>query len=182
MACICDIHTQQDIVIGAEDHSVFEKQKLGFVAPLGTEAQALLLRERKLPFSQRSDKKFGDVQSEEILFYSKTYVKEQFEKLPDASAINTYGRPDVFVAALNPKAASVKSSQDQTLATKTEEELAKMRQELQTSQATLAAIERSVGWRLLNRWRTLRDGLLPSYSLRRKLYESMLGRESKSVD
>lgn len=34
ISCICDVHFQQDVVIGGDDSAYFEKQKAGWVAPI----------------------------------------------------------------------------------------------------------------------------------------------------
>jgi hypothetical protein len=55
-----------------------------------------------------------------------------------------------------------------------EEELAWMREEKQELEALWKAVENSAGWRLLNRWRSLRDRWAPVGTLRRRLYDFLL--------
>ncbi len=48
--------------------------------------------------------------------------------------------------------------------------------EKRSLEITWEAVQNSAGWRLLNRWRRLRDGLLaPEGTRRRKFYDSLLG-------
>lgn len=52
------------------------------------------------------------------------------------------------------------------------EELAAAKRDLET---VLGQIQRSASWRILNKWRKLRDLLAPENSLHRRLYDSMVG-------
>ena len=52
---------------------------------------------------------------------------------------------------------------------------ARLGQEKRDLEAVLRAVQESAGWRLLNRWRNVRNGLAPQDSFRRRLYDSVLG-------
>jgi len=52
IACTCDVHFQQNIVIGAEDDGSFRRQKQGFAAYLTTSQLKRLVEERRLRFSE----------------------------------------------------------------------------------------------------------------------------------
>ena len=54
-------------------------------------------------------------------------------------------------------------------------ELADMPAEKQRLEVFWRDVQDSAGWRLLNRWRTLRSDILPVGTRRRKLYDSVLG-------
>jgi hypothetical protein len=79
MACNCDIHYQQDIVIGAEDGENFERVKAGYLAPIPLSEQRRQLKDRGLKFSA-APKGIGDVADDQTLIYSKSQVKQQFLK------------------------------------------------------------------------------------------------------
>ena len=56
-----------------------------------------------------------------------------------------------------------------------EEELAGLSAQKGDLEAVLRQIQNSAGWRMLNRWRYLRNRLVPEHSWPRKLYDSVLG-------
>jgi predicted O-methyltransferase YrrM/MoaA/NifB/PqqE/SkfB family radical SAM enzyme len=100
IACVCDIHFQQNIVAGTDDHDCFELQKKGFVEPMPTPEQSRLIAERRLHFTE-VPKGIGNVEDDKILFFSKKYVKEQFVK--NFSTIEHSDResiPDIFLGAV----------------------------------------------------------------------------------
>jgi hypothetical protein len=53
-------------------------------------------------------------------------------------------------------------------------ELTRAHEERDTCKSTLEAIERSAGWKILQRWRGIRNRLLPANSRRRRCYEAAL--------
>ena len=55
-----------------------------------------------------------------------------------------------------------------------EHQLATVREEKKEMEDRWQAVEASAGWRLLNRWRRVRDRLAPDSSWRRRLYDSLL--------
>lgn len=55
-----------------------------------------------------------------------------------------------------------------------EEAAARLGQEKSHLETVLNAIEKSAGWRMLNRWRQLRDRLAPEHSRRRRLYDASM--------
>jgi glycosyltransferase involved in cell wall biosynthesis len=56
-----------------------------------------------------------------------------------------------------------------------ERHLALEKEETRRLEEILRAIESSAGWRALNRWRRLRDGLAPEGTARRRWYQSIVG-------
>jgi predicted O-methyltransferase YrrM len=107
IACICDIHFQQDIVSGTNDRDRFERQKSGFVPPLPIASQSQLLKERQLRFT-KAPKGIGHVLNDMQLVFPKAYVKEQFVNNFGAAPKPTeVSRPEAFVAALTPERISV---------------------------------------------------------------------------
>ena len=79
MACYCDIHFQQNVVIGADDSILFERVKAGFAEPLPMPEQQRRVENRKLKFTSVR-KEIGNVEDDQTLIYSKASVKERFEK------------------------------------------------------------------------------------------------------
>ncbi len=79
IACVCDVHFQQNVVLGTEDNEIFNKQKSAYVSPMPVTEQTRLVKERNLHFTTTS-KGIGHVSDHDALVYSKAYVKEQFKK------------------------------------------------------------------------------------------------------
>jgi organic radical activating enzyme len=186
IACICDIHFQQNIVLGTEDGEHFEAQKAGFLHPLTAEDQNRLLIARNLLFTNAS-KGFGEVNDDSLLFFSKTYVKEQFMKNFGQRLQETkISPPDVPLKLLGTQESSSKKI-DKQEQTDSAAEIERLRLEVSTLRsellhlsneyARLSAlwqdVQGSLGWCLLNRWRRLRERIAPAGSLRRRFYHSI---------
>jgi pyruvate-formate lyase-activating enzyme len=187
IACICDTHFQQDIVLGTEDHERFESLKSGFVPPITLEEQNRLLSATRLRFSGAS-KGIGEVHDDTVLSFSKTYVKEQFVKNFGQVTHQAKSSPlDVPLAALGgEKSATNETGEEEVAHTRVQiEHLNQVISTLQTDMANLSeentrlkalwqSVEGSASWRLLNRWRDLRERLVPLRSLRRKVYDRIM--------
>jgi MoaA/NifB/PqqE/SkfB family radical SAM enzyme len=81
--CVCDVHFQQNIVVGADDQAAFAAIKNGFVAPLPLAEQEALVQASGLPFlprQQHSTIEIGQVASDDILFFDREYVRLAYEK------------------------------------------------------------------------------------------------------
>jgi pyruvate-formate lyase-activating enzyme len=196
IACICDVHFQQNIVHRAEDLDRFEQQKRGFVSPLTPASWQQLLNDRRLQFTT-APKGFGQVRDDSVLFYSKAYVKEQFLKnFGNSPGSGKTSQADIFVAALTPGRANpaldslLDFSSDSTLPDSPElklrldrlraaivaqkKEIARLASEKAQLEAQWSAVQSSAGWRMLDRWRSLRDRLAPQSSRRRQFYDLLL--------
>ena len=104
VACVCDIHYQQNIVIGTEDNERFEQLKERHLPPLGEGELTRLLAERNIPFTTAT-KQMGEVQDDSVLFFSKEYVKQQYlQNFAKPRPAAGEPRPDVFLGALTPVA------------------------------------------------------------------------------
>jgi predicted O-methyltransferase YrrM/organic radical activating enzyme len=100
IACVCDIHFQQNVVAGTEDHDWFERQKKGFVEPMPMAEQARLIAERRLHFTA-APKGIGNVEDDKLLFFSKNYVKEQFvNNFGTIERLDRTSTPDIFVGSV----------------------------------------------------------------------------------
>lgn len=60
-------------------------------------------------------------------------------------------------------------------ASTSENEIARLRQQLQGWEKHWQSVEDSAGWRLLTAWRRVRDWLAPEETRRRRLYDSVIG-------
>jgi organic radical activating enzyme len=76
--CLCDIHYEEDIVIGAECSDSFENQKNGYVAPLNEYDPLSGMRERGLKFYVNPKTGLGENVNEKQLIFSKEYVKSNY--------------------------------------------------------------------------------------------------------
>jgi hypothetical protein len=79
MACNCDVHFQQDVVIGTEDSDRFARVKAGYMEPMTVAEQSQLCEDRGLHFSA-APKGIGNVEDDQTLIYSKAFVKSQLLK------------------------------------------------------------------------------------------------------
>jgi hypothetical protein len=112
IACICDIHFQQNIVLGTEDNDRFEAQKQGYVEPMPLPEQIEEVKKRCLRFT-KAPKGIGHVLDDMALVYSKSYVKQQFQKnFSTGQSAAEISRSDYFVAAQT--APAVDSASDST--------------------------------------------------------------------
>lgn len=81
--CVCDVHFQQNIVVGADDQAAFAAIKRGFVAPLPLQEQESLVQSRGLPFLARQEQKtigIGQVASGDVLVFDREYVRQAYAK------------------------------------------------------------------------------------------------------
>jgi MoaA/NifB/PqqE/SkfB family radical SAM enzyme len=76
--CTCDVHFQQDVVIGAEDSRSFEHMKRTGKAPVGSEEGISTLRQSGMNFRVSTKSGIGDVNNDERLYYSLREVKSSF--------------------------------------------------------------------------------------------------------
>lgn len=91
ISCVCDVHYQQDIVIGGEDSEAFERAGSGFVdrkvfgAPYAESIARL--EEAGLRFYEGTHMGVGDV-AEDRLFFTREEVKQRWRARGAASARN----------------------------------------------------------------------------------------------
>ena len=78
--CACDVHFQQDIVIGAPDSERFVQLKQGFSPPQRMDAQIESMRNKGIRFYGASKAGIGGVQDDTRLFYSIQEVKESLKR------------------------------------------------------------------------------------------------------
>jgi organic radical activating enzyme len=78
--CLCDVHYQQDIVVGAEDRAHFQRIREGFSGPLDFSAEIDRLRKQGMAFYVNPRAGIGDVQDESRLSYSQEEVKRRFRE------------------------------------------------------------------------------------------------------
>ena len=76
--CTCDVHFQQDVVIGAEDTQSFEHMKRTGKAPGGSEERISTLQRMGINFRVSTKSGIGDVNNDERLYYSLQEVKSSF--------------------------------------------------------------------------------------------------------
>jgi organic radical activating enzyme len=80
IGCMCDVHFQQNIVVGAEDDDLFERQAAGYVDPASL-GRGFLAGERRrlitkgLPMYRGNETTMGDVQDDSRLIYSLAEIK-----------------------------------------------------------------------------------------------------------
>jgi organic radical activating enzyme len=79
--CICDVHFQQDVVIGAEDSARFATQKNGFVLPVsGLDARLAEMRQTGMNFYKQQAVGIGNVADDSRLFYPIEEVRRAYRK------------------------------------------------------------------------------------------------------
>jgi organic radical activating enzyme len=78
IGCSCDGLYQQGIVIGADDRSIFERQKNGFVPPEDFQTRLIQIRQSGLTFHQGSDKIVGNVVDDTRPFFTIGELQEKF--------------------------------------------------------------------------------------------------------
>jgi len=79
IACICDVHFQQDIVLSAEDRLHFDRQLNGFVAPVNFQEQLTALWQETGSFVAPNPR-MGAVTDDSRLFYSIDEIKDNYRK------------------------------------------------------------------------------------------------------
>jgi len=81
ITCNCDVHFQQNIVLGAEDGEPFESLKQGYTnRRMAGDSVATVLRDRGVSFYQGSAMGIGHVQQDQILFFSKEEVLKRWRE------------------------------------------------------------------------------------------------------
>jgi len=79
--CICDVHFQQDIVIGAADNACFETQKKGFVSPVPELSDRLAgMPQAGINFYKARAVGIGNVADDSRLFYPIEEVRRAYRK------------------------------------------------------------------------------------------------------
>jgi organic radical activating enzyme len=79
IACICDVHYQQDVVVGGFDGAAFAKLKEGFAAPKRFDAELDAMERNGLVF-HHGKTGIGGVTDEKRLFYTIGEVKESLRR------------------------------------------------------------------------------------------------------
>jgi organic radical activating enzyme len=80
ITCVCDIHFQHHIVIGADDRDRFVRQKSGYVPPADLTPALDRLREQGLRYYECAKTGMGDVADESRLFYTIEEVRENYRR------------------------------------------------------------------------------------------------------
>lgn len=78
--CVCDIHYEQDIVIGAEDGAYFSRQKAGFLSPIVEIDPLAAMRAAGIRFYVSPLTGMGRNTSEDRLVFSKEYVTQSHKR------------------------------------------------------------------------------------------------------
>ena len=78
--CMCDVHFQQDIVIGASDSQRFAQLKSGFSPPEPADAAIESMQSRGVRFYASKQAGIGGVEDDSRLFYSIREVKESLKR------------------------------------------------------------------------------------------------------
>ncbi len=78
--CSCDVHFQQDIVIGASDSERFKQLKQGFSPPQRVDAEIESMKDKGIRFYGARKAGIGGVQDDSRLFYSIQEVKESLKR------------------------------------------------------------------------------------------------------
>ena len=78
--CACDVHFQQDIVIGAPDSERFVQLKQGFSSPRRMDAEIESMRNKGIRFYGAEKAGIGGVHDDSRLFYSIQEVKESLKR------------------------------------------------------------------------------------------------------
>jgi hypothetical protein len=73
--CICDVHFQQDIIVGAEDYSHFEVQRGGFTSPRDFEPAMTRLRDSGFSFYVHPKSGMGAVADDLKQFYKADEIR-----------------------------------------------------------------------------------------------------------
>jgi len=81
VSCICDVHYQQNIVIGAPDANRFEELKRGYNSPRNFDDQLQAMPARGLKFCESARAGIGNVADEQKLYYSIQETKENARRV-----------------------------------------------------------------------------------------------------
>lgn len=76
--CICDIHFQQSVVFGADDHEMFEAEKRGFVEPKNAKQLREIVTSHQLRFSADTPT-IGQTETAGFVALDTAFVKGAFE-------------------------------------------------------------------------------------------------------
>lgn len=76
--CSCDVHYQQDIVVGFPDRARFEEQKTGFVAPRDLFGEIVRMKQAGTVFYKDSKAGIGNVKNDSRLFYTIEEVRQNY--------------------------------------------------------------------------------------------------------
>jgi MoaA/NifB/PqqE/SkfB family radical SAM enzyme len=79
IACLCDIHFQQNIVRGADDRVCFEKIKSGYVHPMNADDLVQLMDKERVQFAKASPL-IGQTETIDMLALDNSDVKRAFNK------------------------------------------------------------------------------------------------------
>jgi len=77
--CVCDVHYQQDVVIGAFDSGAFEHLKLGFCPPKRSDAEIETMKRQGIRFYGAEHAGIGGVQNDSRLYFSIQEVKDSLK-------------------------------------------------------------------------------------------------------
>lgn len=80
VSCLCELHFQQNVVIGAGDREIYEQQLRGFTPPRAFDVEIAALTARGMRFHRGPNKGIGEVRDDARLFYTFEEVKENFRK------------------------------------------------------------------------------------------------------
>jgi organic radical activating enzyme len=78
--CVCDVHYQQDVVIGAADSGAFTKLKRGFSPPARFDRQINDMKSNGIRFYGSEKAGIGGVQDDSQLYYSIQEVKDSLKR------------------------------------------------------------------------------------------------------
>jgi hypothetical protein len=78
--CVCDVHYQQDVVIGAPDGGAFEQLKQGFAPPKRADAEIEAMKRRGIRFYGAEHAGIGGVQDDSRLYFSIQEVKDSLKR------------------------------------------------------------------------------------------------------
>lgn len=78
--CVCDVHYQQDVVIGASDSAAFSQLKQGFSPPKGADAEIELLKSNGIRFYRSEQAGIGGVQDDSRLYFSIQEVRDRLKR------------------------------------------------------------------------------------------------------
>ncbi|MBS1855716.1 MAG: hypothetical protein JST11_10150 [Acidobacteria bacterium] len=80
IACVCDIHFQQDVVPGAAEHSRFVQIAGGFAPPRDYGTELATMRRGGVRFSPHNRIGIGEVRDDSRLFYTNEEVRERYRR------------------------------------------------------------------------------------------------------
>lgn len=81
ISCICDVHYQQNIVIGVHDRENFADQMRGFTPPRDLRSEVANLQGRDMHLHRPSGKGIGDVADDTRSFFAISEIKENYRQI-----------------------------------------------------------------------------------------------------